>query len=360
MLAVAAQAGTLVTLNTFDTQNRHCIGTTEGTEDAMYVAVDEDTEYPECGSWGFGHGNRYHMAIQFDFSEIAKEQEPGFAFEITGSRLSLDENEGSDYDGEGEIRPILIDWVEGSTPGTWNTLTAKGATGDVVEVGNRSTNKLVRFPLSGAEADTFNQMVEDWLNDDLPNYGMLVVANAITESSWDVFSLEFTFNYDLVPDMRDSDDDGLTNFDELSDGLDPYNPDTDDDGLDDGIEIEMGTDPNASDTDRDGLSDGEEVDAYGTDPLMADTDRDGLPDGLEVDSGSDPNNVDTDGDGIEDGAEGTGDDDLDGIPNVLDAEFNEPPSETAEETTGCSTVGALGTSGWLISGFWLMARRRQS
>jgi hypothetical protein len=77
--------------------------------------------------------------------------------------------------------------------------------------------------------------------------------------------------------------------------------DSDDDGLTDGEEIAIGTDPFDPDTDDDGLSDGDEVNVHGTDPLDPDTDDDGLNDGLEVDLGLDPLNPDTDGDGIPDG-----------------------------------------------------------
>ena len=42
------------------------------------------------------------------------------------------------------------------------------------------------------------------------------------------------------------------------------------------------TDPNDADSDDDGLSDGDEVNTYGTDPNDADSDDDGLSDGEEV------------------------------------------------------------------------------
>ena len=100
----------------------------------------------------------------------------------------------------------------------------------------------------------------------------------------------------------DTDDDGLTDGDEVNVyGTDPLDPDTDDDGLIDGDEIALGTDPFDPDTDDDGLSDGDEVHVYGTDPLDPDTDDDGLNDGLEVQLGLDPLDPDTDDDGIPDG-----------------------------------------------------------
>ena len=55
------------------------------------------------------------------------------------------------------------------------------------------------------------------------------------------------------------------------------------------------------DTDDDGLTDWEEVKRYHTDPHDADTDGDGLVDGYEVQNGTDPLNPDSNGDGIPDG-----------------------------------------------------------
>ncbi len=60
------------------------------------------------------------------------------------------------------------------------------------------------------------------------------------------------------------------------------NSDSDDDGLTDGEEIDIGTDPVNQDTDEDGLSDGEEVNIYGFDPLNPDSDGDGYTDWEEV------------------------------------------------------------------------------
>lgn len=120
---------------------------------------------------------------------------------------------------------------------------------------------------------------------------------------------------------RDSDGDGLSDYDEIYVyGTDPLNPDTDGDGLTDYEEVMVyGTDPLNPDTDGDGLSDGDEVNVYGTDPLDPDTDGDGLTDCQEVKHtvqsecedpdfdgpfdggyGTDPLDPDTDGDGLTD------------------------------------------------------------
>lgn len=76
--------------------------------------------------------------------------------------------------------------------------------------------------------------------------------------------------------------------------------DDDRDGLTNEEELRLGTLPGIRDTDEDGLSDGEEVNERKTDPLRADTDRDGIRDGEELSRGLNPLSEDTDGDGIPD------------------------------------------------------------
>jgi len=102
----------------------------------------------------------------------------------------------------------------------------------------------------------------------------------------------------------DSDGDGIPDLQEVLLGTDPDNPDSDDDGISDGDEIDIwGSDPLNMDTDDDLLYDGGEL-VYGTDILNPDTDGDYLSDGNEVYVFlTDPTNPDTDGDGVIDGIE---------------------------------------------------------
>jgi thiol-disulfide isomerase/thioredoxin len=86
---------------------------------------------------------------------------------------------------------------------------------------------------------------------------------------------------------KDSDEDGLTDNEEIELGLDPESADTDGDGLNDGDEITNGADPLKPDTDGDGLNDGDEV-ANGADPTVVDTDGDGYTDRDEVHEEHDP------------------------------------------------------------------------
>ena len=109
----------------------------------------------------------------------------------------------------------------------------------------------------------------------------------------------------------DSDNDGLSDFDEKKANTDPNNSDKDNDGFNDGLEVnQLGTDPlddqspasSEDDLDRDGVLNDDELLA-GTFVNNADSDNDGLFDGMELKLGTDPLNPDTDGDGLSDGLE---------------------------------------------------------
>ncbi|WP_244239108.1 adventurous gliding motility protein AgmC [Corallococcus carmarthensis] len=112
-----------------------------------------------------------------------------------------------------------------------------------------------------------------------------VSTNGTTNSS--TASTTFTVN---PAGSVDSDNDGLTDDEEIAQGTNPNNPDTDGDGIPDGVEVKVGgTDPLDDDSDDDGILDGNEdkdhdgiVDADETDPNSSDSDGDGLTDGVEL------------------------------------------------------------------------------
>jgi hypothetical protein len=129
----------------------------------------------------------------------------------------------------------------------------------------------------------------------------------------------------------DSDDDGLSDYDEVETyETDPADTDTDGDQCPDGWEVTYGLDPTKSadgalDIDVDGLANYLEY-RFGTKPNVADTDEDDLLDGEEVIKGEDgyitnATNPDTDGDGFTDGEEflaGTDPTDPNSFPAGLD------------------------------------------
>lgn len=112
--------------------------------------------------------------------------------------------------------------------------------------------------------------------------------------------------YGTAPENPDTDGDGLTDYEEVyitgtdplkydtdENGINDADDDSDNDGLSNREEIELGTDPRNVDTDGDGLSDYDELNKYNTDPLKADSDGDTLNDGDELAIGLDPNNPET-------------------------------------------------------------------
>ncbi|MCP4537114.1 MAG: DUF11 domain-containing protein, partial [Chloroflexi bacterium] len=151
------------------------------------------------------------------------------------------------------------------------------------------------------------------------------------------YSLDWGQEGDLrFPRQKDADNDGLWNSVDGGSDPDDGNWDTDDDGLSDYYEIANGLDPESTpsagsalravqktssggDTDGDGLTDLEEL-RYGSDPWAADGDGDGLSDVVELEGWdllyqdidgntfsvrvwSDPALADADGDGLDDSDE---------------------------------------------------------
>ncbi|MDZ7801472.1 MAG: hypothetical protein U5K81_11865 [Trueperaceae bacterium] len=163
--------------------------------------------------------------------------------------------------------------------------------------------------------------------------------------------------------MRDTDDDGLTDLEEIE-GTDFL--------IAGGIDDVRYPNPLAYDTDRDGLSDGEEandpwtVKVTGQDPFLAysdptrsDADLDGLSDydeknpaGRDDSHQSDPNEVDTDGDGTSDHDEIDPSDDVDLASDV--SRNPTIPDQVVEFRYANATVletcyliaGEGGTDGW--------------
>ena len=142
---------------------------------------------------------------------------------------------------------------------------------------------------------------------------------------------------------RDTDQDGLTDYEEYIYGTNPLIPDTDQDGLTDYEEMKTyNTDPNKQDSDGDELKDGEEVNEYKTNPNEKDTDWDKFGDGSEIKLGTDPLDPnsfpgDRDGDGMpdqweednalnpDDASDANQDPDHDGLSNRAEYQWNTDP-----------------------------------
>ena len=152
------------------------------------------------------------------------------------------------------------------------------------------------------------------------NYSIIYTLKETSDSGYIITGIKvkktgktFTEHDFFILATEDVDGDGLPTVVEMELGTDIKNPDTDGDGLDDYIEYVNNLDPldptdadklsKTKDSDFDGLSDYLELFEYKTDPKNFDTDKDYLEDGFEVKHGFDPLNPDTDNDGILDGDE---------------------------------------------------------
>jgi alpha-tubulin suppressor-like RCC1 family protein len=85
----------------------------------------------------------------------------------------------------------------------------------------------------------------------------------------------------LTHGATDSDQDGLSDWKEISLGSDPTNPDTNGDGILDGEAYAMGISLTNTDMDGDGLTNAQEY-LLGTNPFWNDTDGDGALDGADA------------------------------------------------------------------------------
>ena len=160
----------------------------------------------------------------------------------------------------------------------------------------------------------------------------------VTENAFIIHCHTADFNDNLTIDRGDPDGDELINYIENYFGTDINNPDTDDDGLTDFQEIyDASTEPLLWDTDEDGICDGDEDNdndglananeyqigcylyaadsdmdglndydeymIYHTAPMLVDTDEDTLTDAEELEFGTDPLLYDTNGNNISDANE---------------------------------------------------------
>jgi outer membrane protein OmpA-like peptidoglycan-associated protein len=123
-----------------------------------------------------------------------------------------------------------------------------------------------------------------------------------TDSDGDGLSNEEEIAYGTNPYKSDSDDDQLSDYEEIyTHKTSPVLADTDGDGIFDFEELTLNINPNKADTDGDGLADFEEIRIYKTFAHLPDSDYDDISDYDEVRGNTNPLKNDTDGDGIYDG-----------------------------------------------------------
>ena len=167
---------------------------------------------------------------------------------------------------------------------------------DGAEVNNHNSNPLL--------VDTDNDGLTD--RDEVVDYGTFAY-NPDTDGDG-LTDYDEIFVYSTNPLSTDTDNDGINDNFEITNNLNPLEDDSfmdpDNDGLTNLQEYNENTATHNPDSDNDGLLDGQEVSSYGTNPLSPDSDNDGVEDFPELfDHSTDPLNPDSDGDTMFDGWE---------------------------------------------------------
>lgn len=179
--------------------------------------------------------------------------------------------------------------------------------------------------LAGGDIPNFENIPLDPLDNDTDDDGLSdgaeLVVSEVEILVFPFIGYETVFPFLTSPVDPDTDDDGLSDKFEIDKNLRPDLVDSDNDTLSDWDEIYThNTNPTKNDTDGDGLLDAYEVTAagggsglsynprYQTNALDPDSDDDGWPDGLEINAADgdyryDPYNNDTNNNNIPDGYE---------------------------------------------------------
>ncbi len=204
------------------------------------------------------------------------------------------------------------------------------------------TDGTIRPNAMDVPADGIDQNCDDadncWEDADHDNFGvntpipgddMLCTGSGESNNTGDCDDGDASIN----PDAEEIDGDGIDQNCDGDPGGDP-NLDTDNDGLTDIEEIAIGSDPENADSDGDGILDGDEV----TDPAN--------PQDSDGDGEFDVNDPDDDGDGIPTLTEGSEDFDGDGKPNYLDLDSDgDGAADAAEGEIGFLDDGSVDGAG---------------
>lgn len=248
----------------------------------------------------FGYTARYKDDIHFPENiemnlvckEIPKE-------DVSIKFVSLDSNNGK-ISITNNSKTIIEDWKL-SIPDTikiktiWDAKISANANGflfidNMGYNGNINPQKTVEFGFTYTTMDINQDLIK------LYHMELFNKNDFIFDSDNDgIYDKEEIEVYFTDPKMADTDKDGLSDYFEIfvthtnplksnsyDNNIKDSKIDSDEDGLTNFQEYELGTDPLLDDSDEDGLLDGEETNKYKTNPIEFDTDNDELADGDEI------------------------------------------------------------------------------
>ncbi len=345
--------------------------------DWVYLAmrVDDDPlqSFPSSvldkGSWAFA------LDLDSDLSNLEE------AVELVGPtpNLAVLHNAGGwpgttqAFDLETTIPMDPTDWSWEIVPATTSI---NSSTDYLVRLALKRSFLLDRFSIVDTTEFRFalltdHEYISDELDEDLAS-PTADLADAWTDATTidgdeDGLTTPEEIGWGTDPNDADSDDDGVSDFDEVYlHDTDPLDCDSDDDGLPDGLELGVEaplddtdtsagcfsadddssteTEPSSADTDGGGLIDGDEdrdanghVGDWETDPNDpsddVDSDGDGIADAIEDQCDLGGPDTDRDNDGIPDATEGLVDTDGDGIPDFCDPDSDGDGIPDSEEGT---------------------------
>lgn len=233
-------------------------------------------------------GDSFHFAVTWEDTGVGTSR---VNYWRDGVRLTTDATVNSNL---GDLNDVN-NWLGRSN---WTGDANTNATYDEFRIYDIALNEQQVTSSMNAGPDTVIDLNEDSDGDEIPD---------AFENLYD-----FLDPNDGTDAALDQDTDGLSNLEEYQQNTNPDDNDSDDDGLSDGDEVNtFGTLPLDTDSDDDGLTDGEEVNTTNTLPLNDDSDGDGIEDGVEAQlSFLDPNN----------GADALLDEDSDGLNNVQEVQ----------------------------------------
>ena len=151
---------------------------------------------------------------------------------------------------------------------------------DTISVNDAGQAFVLQYSYIGYDTNNDGTVTDDELSPFvLPSIQIMIKTDLSTYERWETLpdtdsdGLKDIQEDELGTDIynADSDFDGMSDFDEFNNGLNPLDAtdaaaDADNDGVSNSDELLFGTDINNADTDGDGVSDGDEI-TFGTDPL---------------------------------------------------------------------------------------------
>ena len=181
---------------------RGFIARAEGTRDSYFNSSLKPSNAYNGGTFGYGHGNRCHVLVYYDLTNIMNLRAPNQLFVVTSAYFGMYTAENLNYTGGSTINPIQVDWVSGAVYANWYNIEGSGTgvagRGSTVATG-KSYGHWHKTYAGSDPNQAFNQMIAAWLNGDSPNYGFLYRASSGSRSSFDGYAtVQFSFTYELI------------------------------------------------------------------------------------------------------------------------------------------------------------------